>query len=92
MSRCQTFVAATSLEPSPLIGEKDGDYGGEDVCDGVHDDGGRAHICQKYHKLYLWTKNCHVAKFWEILEKFGEIWGNLGRFCHNLRAFMWRKN
>ena len=33
----------------------------------------RAHICHKYRKLYLWRKNCHVEKFWEILrnlEKF----------------------
>ena len=40
---------------------------------------GRAHICQKYHKLYLWRKNCHVEKFWGNM-------GNFGRFCHNLRA------
>ena len=26
----------------------------------------RAHICHKYHKLYLWRKNCHVEKFWEF--------------------------
>ena len=52
---------------------------------------GRAHICHKYHKLYLWRKNCHVEKFGEILDKFWEIWGNFGRFCHNLHAFMWRK-
>ena len=26
--------------------------------------------------------------FWEILENLGEIWGNFGRFCHNV---MWRK-
>ena len=44
----------------------------------------RAHICHKYHKLYLWRKNCHVEKFWEMLRNFG-------RFCHNLRAFIWRK-
>ena len=36
----------------------------------------RAHICHKYHKLYLWRKNCHVEKFWEILEKFWEILGD----------------
>ena len=31
----------------------------------------RAHICHKYHKLYLQR--------------------NFGTFCHNFRAFMWRK-
>ena len=48
---------------------------------------GRAHICHKYHKLYLWRKIVmwrNFGKFWEILRLFG-------RFCHNLRAFMWRK-
>ena len=29
-------------------------------------------------------KKFHVEKFWEILRNFG-------RFCHNLRAFMWKK-
>ena len=61
----------------------------------------RAHICHKYHKLYLWRRNCHVEKFWEIFGKiweifrnFGKYWeslGDVGRFCHTLRAFMWRK-
>ena len=23
----------------------------------------RPHICHKYHKLYLWRKNCHVENF-----------------------------
>ena len=43
-------------------------------------------------------KNCHVEKFWEILEKFwrnfGKFWEileNFRRFCHNLRTFTWRK-
>ena len=36
-------------------------------------------------------KNCHVEKFWEILEKFWEMLGYFGRFCNNLRTFMWRK-
>ena len=40
----------------------------------------RAHICHKYHKLYLWRKNCHVEKFWQNFGKFWEIiekfWGN----------------
>ena len=40
----------------------------------------RAHICQKYHKLHLWRKNCHVEKVWEILEKIWEILGDLGKF------------
>ena len=50
-------------------------------------------------KLYLYTELIFVTintnyicgenlgkcgKFWKILR-------NLGRFCHNLRAFMWRK-
>ena len=52
----------------------------------------RAHICHKYHKLYLWRKNCHVEKF---LGNFGKFWRNFGeileKFCHNFRAFMWRK-
>ena len=58
----------------------------------------RAHVCHEYHELYSWRKNCHVEKFWEILEKFwrnfgkfGEILRNLGKFCHNFRTFMWRK-
>ena len=38
----------------------------------------------KYHKSYLWRKNCHAEKFWGILRNFG-------RFCHNSRAFMLRK-
>ena len=44
---------------------------------------GRAHICHKYHKLYLWRKNCHVEKFGEILgilETFWEILGNFEKF------------
>ena len=43
----------------------------------------RAHICHKYHKLYLLRKNCHVEKFWENLGyfgKFGEILGNFEKF------------
>ena len=49
----------------------------------------RAHICHKYHKLYLGQQNCHVEKFWEILEKFweflrifGNFWGILPQFTH----------
>ena len=67
---------------------------------------GRAHICHKYHKLYLWRKNCHVEKFWEILEKFWEILGNFEKFWEILPQFthfhveknwaqevhLWRKN
>ena len=44
---------------------------------------------------YICEKKCHVEKFWEFLEKCWEILRNVGkffgRFCHNLRAFMWRK-
>ena len=32
----------------------------------------------------------NFGKNLEILEKFWEILENFGRFCHNLRAFMWR--
>ena len=38
----------------------------------------RAHICHKYHKLYLWRKIV-------MLRNFGEILGHFGTFCHNLR-------
>ena len=31
-----------------------------------------------------WKISPHVEKLWEIL-------GYLGKFCHNLRVFMWRK-
>ena len=41
-------MAATSLEPSPLIGEKDGDYGDEDAFGGGYDDG---HACGEIVKL-----------------------------------------
>ena len=41
----------------------------------------RAHICHKYHKLFLWRKNCHVEKFWEILGNFEKFWENLGDFA-----------
>ena len=38
----------------------------------------RAHICHKYHKLYLWRKNCHVGVFWkknwEFLRDFATIY------------------
>ena len=37
-------------------------------------DGGRAHICHKYHKLYLWRKNCHVERFQlSMYDNCGEI-------------------
>ena len=49
----------------------------------------RAHICHKYHKLYLWRKNCHVEKFWEILPQFTRfhVEKNLAQKVH-----LWRKN
>ena len=46
----------------------------------------RAHICHKYHKLYLWKK----IVMWRNFGKFWEILRNFGKFCHNLRAFMWK--
>ena len=34
----------------------------------------RAHICQEYHELYLWRKNCHVEKFYlSMYDNCGEI-------------------
>ena len=32
-------------------------------------------------------KNCHVEKFWEILEKFWEILGNFEKFWEMLGNF-----
>ena len=57
----------------------------------------RAHICHIYHKLYcgekivMWRNVGNFGKLWRYFGKFWEILGNFGRFCHNLRAFMWRK-
>ena len=52
----------------------------------------------EYHGLYPWRENCHVEKFQlsncgktAMLFACGEILGNVGKFCHNLCAFMWRK-
>ena len=43
-------------------------------------------------------KNCHVEKFWRNFWKlwrynwkFRELLRNFGKFCHNLRVFVWRK-
>ena len=52
----------------------------------------RAHICHKYHKLYLWRKNCHVEKFWEILENFATIYALLsGEKIEPKSAFVEKK-
>ena len=40
----------------------------------------RAHICHKYHKLYLWGKKFHVEKFWEILRNFWKFLEILPQF------------
>ena len=47
----------------------------------------RAHICHKYHKLYLWRKNCHAEKYWENVGNFGKLWRNFGKCWEILRNF-----
>ena len=34
----------------------------------------RAHICQKYHKLYLWRKICHSEKFQISVKNLNNLW------------------
>ena len=55
----------------------------------------RAHICHKYHKLYLWRKNCHVEKFWKKIGKFWEILPQFTRFHLEKnwaqKVHLWRK-
>ena len=34
----------------------------------------RAHICHKYHKLYLWRKNFHVEKFQLSIQNLNNLW------------------
>ena len=65
---------------------------------------GRPDICHKYHELHSWRKNCHNCG--EISAQLIGFYCNSCRFvaksvihavlsrnlfCHNLRAFMWRK-
>ena len=60
---------------------------------------GRTYICHKFHKLYLWRKNCHVEKFWENLRHFGKFWEILPQFTRfhveknwAQKVHLWRKN
>ena len=64
--------------------------------------GDRAHICQKYHKLYLWRKICHVEKFQIPVKNLSNLWSFIeiyAVFDLNLygeksvwRKSLWRKN
>ena len=44
-------------------------------------------IFVKCHKLYLWRKNCHVEKFWEILGNIEENLPYFGKNCEILGNF-----
>ena len=51
----------------------------------------RAHICHKYHKLYLWRKKLSCGEIWSFykeFEQFMEFYQSLCRFCSKS---MWRK-
>ena len=62
----------------------------------------RAHICQKYHKLYLWRKICHSEKFQISVKNLNNLWSFIeiyAVFVLNLcgeksvwRKSLWRKN
>ena len=62
----------------------------------------RAHICHKYHKLYLWRKICHVEKFQISVKNLNNLWSFIeiyAVFVLNLygeksvwRKSLWRKN
>ena len=40
----------------------------------LDDEGGRAHICHKYHELYSWRKYCHVEKFGLSIKNLNNLW------------------
>ena len=42
-------------------------------------------------KIVMWRNFGKFGKFWRTIGKFWNIFINFGRFCHNLRASMWRK-
>ena len=62
----------------------------------------RAHICHKYHQIYLWRKNCHVEKFQLSIQNLNNLWSFIevyAVFVPNLREekfvrrkSVWRKN
>ena len=57
----------------------------------------RAHICHKYHKLYLWRKICHVEKFQISVKNLNNLWSFIeiyAVFVLNLcgEKSVWRKN
>ena len=62
----------------------------------------RPHICQKYHKLYLWRKICHVEKFQISVNNLNNLWSFIkiyAVFVLNLcgeksvwKKSLWRKN
>ena len=77
--RINLNVVTSALHPNTLAapaGELVGQTGAQLQLD-------RAHICHKYHKLYLWRKNCHVEKFLEILGNFGKFWRNFKEILGN---------